>query len=114
MNFNLQYSLAAVLLGSVLLAPAAHAATQGSAGSTSTGTVTINASVAARVDLTNLSDVTFNDGDLGAIANTANQATKAQNVCVWSNNPDKTYYVTANGSEFGLAYDSTPPGKESV
>ena len=68
----------------------AFAATQGSQGTTSTGSITVNASVAARVDISNLSDVTFTDADLGPILNTAGQATKPQNVCVWSNNSDKS------------------------
>jgi hypothetical protein len=88
------------------------AATQGSAGSTSTGTVTINASVAARVDITGLSDVTFADADLGPVINTAGQATKAQNLCVWSNNSDKSYFITASGSgtanAFTLANSTNP------
>ncbi len=92
--------------------PTTYAATQGTAGTTSTGTVTINASVAARVNLTNLADVTFADADLGPIANTASQATKAQNVCVWSNNSDKSYYITASGSgtanAFTLANSTNP------
>jgi hypothetical protein len=83
---------------------ATDAATQGVAGTTSTGTVTINASVAARVDITNLSDVTFADADIGPVINTASQATKAENVCVWSNNSDKSYYITASGSGAASAF----------
>lgn len=90
----------------------ASAATQGSQGTTSTGTVTVNASVAARVDISNLSDVTFTDADLGPILNTAGQATKPQNVCVWSNNSDKSYFITASGSgaanAFTLANSTNP------
>jgi hypothetical protein len=94
------------------LASAAGAATQGTAGTTSTGTVTINATIAPRVDITNLSDVTFADADLGPVVNTAGQATKASNVCVWSNNTDKSYYIIASGSGASSAFtlaNSTNP-----
>ena len=90
----------------------AFAATQGTAGLTSTGTVTINATISPRVDITNLSDVTFTDSDLGPIINTASQSTKASNVCVWSNNADRSYYITASGSgasnAFTLANSTNP------
>src|SRR6266851_4415937 len=111
---NLSRIVAISLAGSALglLATASDAATQGSAGTTSTGSVTINASVAARVDITNLSDVTFADADLAPVINTANQATKEENVCVWSNNSDKSYYITATGSGTASAFtlaNSTNP-----
>ena len=90
----------------------AFAATQGSQGTTSTGTVTVSASVAARVDISNLTDVTFTDADLGPILNTVGQDTKPQNVCVWSNNSDKSYFITASGSgaanAFTLANSTNP------
>ena len=101
-----------MLIGAALAASAAQAATQGTAGLTSTGTVTITASISPRVDITNLSDVTFADSDLGPVINTANQATKASNVCVWSNNADKSYYITASGSGTSSAFtlaNSTNP-----
>lgn len=101
-----------MLASTLLLAPAAHAATQGVPGLTSSGTVTISATIASRVNIANLSDVTFTDSDLGPVVNTANQATKASNVCVWSNNADKSYYITASGSgtsgAFTLANGSNP------
>ena len=109
---NLAAGLIVSALGFLSSLTPSNAATQGTAGATSTGTVTINASVAARVNLTNLSDVTFVDADLGPIVNTGNQAKKAQNVCVWSNNADKSYYVTATGSgtagAFTLANSTNP------
>ena len=99
-------------LAGSLLATASVAATQGTVGTTSTGTVTINATIASRVDITGLTDITFADSDLGPVVNTANQATKAANVCVWSNNADKSYYITASGSgasnAFTLANSTNP------
>jgi len=103
--------ISALALVSISAFPA-YAATQGTQGATSTGTINISASVAARVDISNLSDVTFADADLGPILDTGSQATKAQNVCVWSNNSDKSYYITASGSgasnAFTLANSSNP------
>lgn len=109
-----QRNLLGLLTGAAiaLAATTATAATQGSVGTTSTGTVTINATIAPRVSITNLSDVTFTDADLGPVVNTAGQATKASNVCVWSNNADKSYYITASGSgaanAFTLANSTNP------
>jgi hypothetical protein len=104
--------LSGCVFGVLGLTSELNAATQGSQGATSTGTVTINASVSARVDITNLSDITFADADLGPVINTGSQATKAENVCVWSNNADKSYYVTASGSgtagAFTLANSTNP------
>ena len=96
----------ATVIGALCLIPlsGSFAATQGTQGTTSTGTINITASVAARVDISNLSDVTFADADLGPVINTGNQATKAQNVCVWSNNSDKSYYITASGSGTSSAF----------
>jgi hypothetical protein len=70
----------------------ASAATQGSLGATSTGTVTINASVANRVQLTGLADVNFTAQD------PFTAATDSQDVCVWSNTATKAYTITASGN----------------
>ena len=77
---------------------ASLAATQGSLGTSSTGSVTINASVPNRIQLTGLADVAFTNQD-PAVA-----ASSAQNVCVWSNSSTKGYYVTATGSGTGSAF----------
>src|SRR4051794_40591325 len=77
---------------------AASAATQGTLGATSTGSVTINASVPNRIQLTGLSDVSFLNQD-PAVA-----AANSQNVCVWSNTNTKGYYVTATGSGAASAF----------
>lgn len=76
----------------------AFAATQGTAGSTSTGTVSISASVPSRVQLSGLSDVTFANQD------PAVDASNAQNVCVWSNTITRGYRVTATGSGASSAF----------
>lgn len=76
----------------------ANAATQGTLGATSTGTVVITASVPNRVRITGLADVAFTSQD----PNTA--ATNPQNVCVWSNTSTKGYTVTATGSGSANAF----------
>src|SRR5689334_1477427 len=83
---------------SIALASAAHAATQGTLGSTSTGSITINASVPNRIQLTGLSDVSFTNQD-PAVA-----GANAQNLCVWSNSATRGYYVTATGSGAASAF----------
>jgi hypothetical protein len=57
----------------------AMAATDGTFGQTSLGSVTISATVPGRVKLTKLSNVTFSNVDPSAAVS------NAQNVCVWSN-----------------------------
>ena len=81
-----------------LLATGASAATQGTLGSTSTGSVSINASVPNRIQLTGLTDVSFLNQD-PAVA-----AASTQNVCVWSNTSTKGYFVTATGSGTASAF----------
>ena len=87
-----------VCLVALLMHTPAMAATQGSLGATSTGSVSINASVPSRVRLTNLTDVSFANQDPGTAAS------NAQNVCVWSNTSTKGYNVTAFGSGAGNAF----------
>lgn len=91
----------ALLVGatsSLILAGPAFASTQGSFGSTSTGSVTINASVPGRVRISGLSDVTFSNVDPSVAA------TNAQNVCVWSNTSTRGYTITATGSGAASAF----------
>ena len=80
------------IAGSMLLAAPAAASTQGSFGATSTGSLTINASVPGRVRISGLSDVTFSSVDPSV------NASDAQNVCVWSNTSTRGYSITATGS----------------
>jgi hypothetical protein len=76
----------------------AHAASQGTLGATSTGGVTIAASVPNRARITGLSDVAWVNVD------PATAATATQNVCVWSNTATKRYTVTATGSGAANAF----------
>ena len=84
--------IAALAHGSAL------AATQGSLGSTSTGSISIGASVPNKVQLSGLTDVAFTNQD------PATAAANAQNVCVWSNTSTKGYNVTATGSGASNAF----------
>lgn len=99
-------SLLAGIAGSLLVAAPAAASTQGSFGATSTGSLTINASVPGRVRISGLSDVTFTNADPSV------DATNAQNVCVWSNTSTRGYSITATGSgsagAFTLASGALP------
>ncbi|MDP9424256.1 MAG: hypothetical protein M3Q19_15735 [Pseudomonadota bacterium] len=94
------------IAGSLLIAAPAAASTQGSFGATSTGSLTINASVPGRVRISGLSDVAFTNADPSV------NATNAQNVCVWSNTSTRGYSITATGSgaagAFTLASGALP------
>lgn len=76
----------------------AVAATQGSLGATSTGSVAITASVPSRARITGLTDVDFTGQD------PATAASSSQSVCVWSNTATKAYTVTASGSGASSAF----------
>ena len=84
-------------LGLLVSAPAV-AATDGSFGATSTGTVGINASVPGRVRISKLSDIDLTNLDPTVAAS------RAQNVCVWSNAASRRYSITATGSGAGNAF----------
>ena len=84
--------------GTLLLAAPAAASTQGSFGATSTGSLTINASVPGRVRISGLNDVAFSNVDPSV------NATDAQNVCVWSNTSTQGYRLTATGSGASNAF----------
>lgn len=86
------------IAASAALAQPAQASTQGSFGPTSTGSVTINASVPGRVRISGLSDVTFTNADPSVAAS------NAQNVCVWSNTSTRGYTITATGSGAANAF----------
>ena len=88
-----------LLLGAALANGATSAASQGSLGATSTGSIAISLSVAGRVQISGLSDVAF-----VAVSPDA-AAISAQNVCVWSNTATKGYSVTASGSGAGDAFE---------
>jgi hypothetical protein len=90
----------------------AHAATQGTLGPTSTGSVTITATVPNRTQITGLTDVSFANADppTAAVSN--------QSDCVWSNTATKGYSISATGSgpggAFTLASGSLTPVPYSV
>lgn len=86
-----RYATAAIAVAA-LSAGTANAATQGTLGTTSSGSITITASVAKRAQITGLSDVTFSSVDPGSAAS------NAQSNCVWSNTATKGYSITATGS----------------
>ena len=81
-----------------LMPAEAFAASQGTLGATSTGSVDITASVPNRARITGLSDVAFTNQD------PATAASSAQNVCVWSNTATKAYTITATGSGTASAF----------
>jgi hypothetical protein len=95
-----RYALAALVFAFTATAGdgSSHAATQGNSGATSTGSITINASVASRVKISKLTDVTFSSVDVTAAVS------DAQNVCVWSNTATKGYNITATGNGTGSAF----------
>ena len=98
MKTQIRQALASMALLGVVNAGPAFAATQGTLGATSTGSVSITASVPNRARISGLSDVAFTNQD-PAIA-----ASNAQNVCVWSNTATKAYTVTATGSGSANAF----------
>ena len=94
-------------LASILLIASAvpsHASTQGTLGPTSTGTITINASITPEVQITALQDITFTSTYLRSTLSQGANALQRTAMCVWSNNPDKSYYITATGSGSGGAF----------
>ena len=94
-------ALLGAALASALTAAPAFAASQGSLGATSTGTVSISASVPSRARITGLADVAFTNQD------PATAASNAQNVCIWSNTATKAYTITATGSGTASAFTLT-------
>jgi hypothetical protein len=96
-NSRLRQLSAACLTGLLAHAPAV-AATQGTLGSTSTGSISIGASVPNRVQISGLTDVSFANQDPSVAAS------NAQNVCVYSNTSTKGYNVTATGSGASSAF----------
>lgn len=97
---------AGLLFASVLGAGSALAATQGAVGSTSTGSVTITATVPNLVRITNLDDIA-----LGSWSGTGDLA-GGDNVCVWSTT--RRYRITATGSGAGGAFTLSDGGTNTV
>ena len=90
--------LSAGCLMGILAHGTALAASQGTLGTTSTGSISIGASVPNRVQISNLTDVSFTNQDPSVAAS------NAQNVCVWSNSSTKGYNITATGSGAANAF----------
>lgn len=81
-----------VVTGALFVSMPAFSSNQGTLGATSTGSVSITASVANRAQITGLTDISFSAVD------PATAATSAQSDCVWSNTATKGYSITATGS----------------
>jgi hypothetical protein len=97
-SIDLLRRIGITMMSASLVASSAGAATQGTLGATSSGSITITASVANRAQITGLSDVTFSAVDPGTAA------TNAQSDCVWTNTATKGYSITATGSGSGGAF----------
>ncbi len=82
----------------LLLAPAAHAASNGSLGATSRGSVVITASIAARASVTGAADVRFGSPSAALTA-------EPQALCVTSNSRLHGFEVEAVGSGPGGAFE---------
>lgn len=99
------------LLLAGFVAPAT-AATQGTLGSTSQGSITITATVPNRAQITGLTDINFTNAD------PTSNAVATQNDCVWSNTATKGYSIKATGSgtagAFTLASGALTPVPYSV
>jgi len=98
---SLRHFGAAGALALLAMSATAQAATQGSLGSTSTGTVSISATVPGRVQISGLSDFAFGTLDPTTAASTA------KNVCVWSNTATRGYNITATGDGAASAFTLT-------
>lgn len=105
---HIRVSLGVGLAAALLASAPAQASTQGSFGSTSTGSIAINASVPGRVRISGLSDVSFINVD------PSSPASNAQNVCVWSNTSTRGYSITATGSGSGSAFTLSNGGNPAV
>jgi len=91
---NLRAPIVGVLIACMASA-SAQAATQGSLGSTSSGSVSVSATIPARVQISGLSDFAFGTLD------PSTAASSSKNVCVWSNTGTKGYNITATGDGGG-------------
>ena len=92
------------LLAALFFGSPAMAATQGTPGPTSTGTITINATITPEVNITLLDDITFDATTLRTALNTGAPVTKFDQICVWSNNPDRSFFITATGDGTSNAF----------
>lgn len=96
-------NLISALVAGVLMVGgnAVFAATQGTKGGTSTGSVDITAKIGSQVRISGLSDVDF------SAAKADQDFTNTQSVCAWSNADDGGYSITAKA-------DTSKDGKSFV
>lgn len=83
--------LAGLILGLSVAVPA-HAASQGSLGTASTGTVSITASIVPRANMSGMTDIALADRD------PMKAASRTRDICIWSNTRSQIFTVTASGS----------------
>jgi hypothetical protein len=88
-----------VITSSLLALGAAHAATDGTQGVTSTGSIAIDLTKTAEILISGLSDITLTGGD-------GSDATGSSGVCVFRNSAG-TYNITASGSGAANAFTIT-------
>jgi hypothetical protein len=97
MTFNTHKLLLATMLATSFLAlsltPQSFAATQGTLGATSSGSVAISITKTARARISNLNDLTLPAWEEGSGA-----VNLTDDVCVYSTRPNGSYRVTASGS----------------
>lgn len=86
------------MVSSLFATVPAHALTQGTLGTTSTGVITITATIPGLVQISGLTDLSFTT--LDGLAS----AQAAENVCVWSNTATKAYKITATGNGASNAF----------
>lgn len=95
-----KYACAAALACNTALAPSASmAATQGTQGTTSTGTMVISVTKPVRASIRGMSDLTAGNWVLGQ-----GDRVLTTNVCVYSTRPTGGYTVRARGSGASFAY----------
>lgn len=86
----------AAALSAIVFSGVAVAATQGTLGTTSTGSVNINVTKPARASITNLSDMTVTNWLTGG-----GDQVLTNDVCVYSTRPSGGYTIRASGSGVG-------------
>ncbi len=102
MSFSLSKIAKGLALGgfAAAMASSAMAATQGTAGFTSTGSVIISIDVNDEVQISNLTDI-----NLGAFAGV--DLTGSSPACIYRNGPATTYQITGTGSGAANAFTLT-------
>lgn len=97
-RLGVSFGSLAATLALIMPTSSALAATDGVLGAQSSGSINISASVANRVRITGLTDVSFLNQDAGIAS------TNSQNICVWSNTATKGYSIRATGSGAANAF----------